>query len=74
MTEPLHYSPAWDLSTIPVDVWASEHGKRNAAKRLVRTPGGRIIPRPCRTCGGLFGLRALAKHKRVCKGVAVGEQ
>lgn len=28
----MEYRDTWDLSTIPADVWASEHGRRQRAK------------------------------------------
>ena len=29
----MEYRDTWDLKTIPEDVWASEHGRRNRAKQ-----------------------------------------
>jgi hypothetical protein len=37
----MKYSTNWDLSSIPEDVWNSEHGRRNAAKRVKPTGGVR---------------------------------
>jgi hypothetical protein len=60
----MKYSPGWDLSTIPDDAWASEHGRRNRAKGPQATNekiefcnvcglamNARERRKPCRNCG-----------------------
>jgi Zn finger protein HypA/HybF involved in hydrogenase expression len=49
-----HYSEEWDLSTIPADAWASEHGRRNRAK-APRAPNLKL--KPCPNCSEPLSAR-----------------
>ena len=44
----MKYQASWDLSTIPDDQWASEHGRRNRAKAPRAT---NVNLKPCPSCG-----------------------
>ncbi len=35
----LNYMPAWNLATIPDEIFASEVGRRRVAKRITQVPG-----------------------------------
>jgi len=61
MPRPLSYSSSWDLSTIPEDIWASEHGRRNAAKRS--TFGRPKSDAPRCPCAAMTLKRAQARGK-----------
>lgn len=55
---PVAYARNWDLSTIPDDVWASEHGRRNRAKAPDAT---NIKLQPCIHCTELLTARERRK-------------
>jgi len=58
------WSPEWDLSTIPDDVFMSERGRRNVSKRKVcKAPGG---SKPTLvSCLGCREVTSLTKFKRL---------
>lgn len=45
----MEYRDSWDLSSIPEDVWASEHGRRQRAK-APRVTYANLLPCPNRDC------------------------
>ena len=50
----MQYSPAWDLSSIPESIFASERARRVAAKRK---KFGQPKIAPCKDCGRLINAR-----------------
>ena len=55
-----NYRETWDLSTIPDDVWASEHGRRNRLKGP-RAPNLKL--EPCKHCLEPLSAR---QRRRAC--------
>ncbi len=52
----MHYTPDWDLSTIPADAWASENARR------IKPPAPRPrVEVPCIGCGVMLSARERRK-------------
>lgn len=66
------YSPAWDLSSIPEEIFWSELGRRRNKLIRHRSGGGNgrpLKPTPCPKCGvECESVRAAGRHCRVARG------